>query len=73
MSRHQPFVLRGDGLEVRPSGGFANCPAFDPRNTVSTRLRAACEATMPGLYFGSARLPTWEQICDRVNEQRTLL
>ena len=62
-----------DSLEVRPAGGFANCPAFDPRSGVSTRLRAAYEATMPELHFGSVPLPTWEQICDRVNEQRTLL
>ena len=63
----------GDGIEVRPAGGFASCPAFDPTSDISTRLRAAYESTMPELYFGAGPLPTWEEICGRVAEQHTLL
>ena len=63
----------GDGIEVRPAGGFATCPAFDSTSAISTRLRAAYEATMPELYFGNGPLPTWEQICGRVAAQHELL
>ncbi len=49
--------------EVRPAGGFGDCPAFDTGSEVSTRLRAAYEAGMPELYFGTAPLPTWDAIC----------
>ena len=63
----------GGGLEVRPSGGFAHCPAFELTSDISSQLREAYESTMPELYFGTGPLPTWEEICDRVNEQRTLL
>lgn len=63
----------GDGIEVRPPGGFGTCPAFDPTSDVSTQLRAAYESTMPQLYFGAGPLPTWEEICRRVKGQRALL
>lgn len=63
----------GDGIEIRPAGGFATCPAFDSTNAVSTRLRAAYEATMPELYFGTSPLPAWEKICGRVAAQHELL
>ncbi len=63
----------GDGIEVRPAGGFASCPAFDPTSDISTRLRAAYESTMPELYFGTGPLPAWDEICSRVAEQQTLL
>jgi len=54
-------------------GGFASCQAFDPISDISTWLRAAYESTMPELYFGAGPLPAWEEICDRVTEQHTLL
>ncbi len=63
----------GDGIEVRPAGGFGTCPAFDSTSDISTQLRAAYESTMPELYFGAGRLPTWEEICGRVTEQQALL
>jgi len=63
----------GDGIEVRPAGGFAMCPAFEPTSDISTRLRAAYESTMPELYFGAGPLPSWEEVCGRVAEQHTLL
>ncbi len=63
----------GDGIEVRPAGGFATCPAFNATSDISTGLRAAYEATMPELYFGAGPLPAWEEICRRVAEQRPLL
>jgi Nucleotidyl transferase AbiEii toxin, Type IV TA system len=63
----------GDGIEVRPAGGFATCPAFDSNSDVSTKLRAAYEGTMPELYFGAGPLPTWEAICGRVVEHQVLL
>ncbi len=65
--------FRGEGIEVRPAGGFAKCPAFDATNGISTRLRAAYESTMPELYFGAAPLPTWEEVCGRVTEHQSLL
>lgn len=61
------------GASVRPEGGFAISPAFDPTTSVSARLRAAYEATMPELYFGTGPLPSWEQICDRVTQHEALL
>jgi hypothetical protein len=63
----------GDGIGVRPAGGFASCPASESTNAVSTGLRAAYEATMPELHFGTSPLPTWEEICDRVTAQHELL
>lgn len=63
----------GDGIEVRPAGGFGTCPAFDSTSDISTRLRAAYESTMPELHFGAGPLPTWEEICGRVTEQQALL
>jgi Nucleotidyl transferase AbiEii toxin, Type IV TA system len=63
----------GDGVEVRPAGGFGTCPAFDSTTDISARLRAAYDATMPELYFGASPLPTWEDICGRVTEQQALL
>ena len=60
----------GDGIEVRPAGGFGTCPAFDSTTDISTQLRATYEATMPELYFGARPLPTWEEIsAGRVTEQ----
>ncbi len=63
----------GDGIEVRPAGGFATCQAFDVTTGISTRLRAAYESTMPELYFGAGPLPSWEAICGRVAERHALL
>lgn len=62
-----------DATESRPADGFATSPAFDLDSTVSLRLRAAYEATMPVLYFGASPLPTWDEICGRVEERRDLL
>lgn len=63
----------GEDTEVRPAGGFAACPAFDPDSEVSTLLRTGYEETMPELYFGTEQLPTWEAICARVGDSRELL
>ena len=29
----------GDGIEIRPAGGFATCPAFDSTSNISSQLR----------------------------------
>jgi hypothetical protein len=63
----------GDGTELRPPEGFGTSPAFDPESDISLRLRAAYEATMPELYFGTEPLPTWDSICGRVVGMRELL
>jgi hypothetical protein len=63
----------GEGIEIRPAGGFAACPAFDSTSNISSQLREAYESTMPELYFGAGTLPTWEEICARVAEQHALL
>jgi Nucleotidyl transferase AbiEii toxin, Type IV TA system len=63
----------GDGIEIRPAGGFATCPAFESTSNISSQLRTAYESTMPELYFGTGPLPTWEEICARVAEQHALL
>jgi len=60
-------------VDVRPDGGFATGPAFDPTTDVSRRLRAAYENTIPTLYFGSAPLPSWDEVCERVAQHRHLL
>jgi hypothetical protein len=67
------FTKPGETVEVRPPGGFANSPAFKLASDVSERLRAAYEETMPELYFGTGRLPSWEAIARRVIENRGLL
>jgi len=59
--------------ELRPKGGFAASPAFDRSSDVSRQMHGAYEAVMPALYFGSEPLPTWDKICERVQEQPQLL
>ncbi|MGH3851545.1 MAG: nucleotidyl transferase AbiEii/AbiGii toxin family protein, partial [Pseudonocardiaceae bacterium] len=59
--------------QVRPTEGFAACPAFDPESPESALFRAGYETTMPELYFGVTPLPTWEAMCARVAEARDLL
>ncbi len=61
------------GDSCRPDDGFASSSAFDPDTSVSDRLRTAYETTMPDLYFGSAPLPAWTQICGRVAEHAAVL
>ena len=69
----QQFFGGNEGVSVRPDGGFAISPAFDPASTISARLRATYDTTMPELYFGRDPLPTWEQVCARVAEHVNLL
>jgi Nucleotidyl transferase AbiEii toxin, Type IV TA system len=59
--------------ELRPEGGFAASPAFARSSDVSRQMQSAYEAIMPALYFGTEPLPTWDDICERVHEQRQLL
>jgi hypothetical protein len=59
--------------ELRPEDGFAGSPAFDRNSDVSRQMQGAYEAIMPALYFGTEPLPTWDEICERVREQRQLL
>jgi hypothetical protein len=59
--------------ELRPEGGFAASPAFDRSSDISHQMQSAYEAIMPALYFGAEPLPTWDEICERVQEQRQLL
>lgn len=67
------FFGGADGVSVRPDGGFASSPAFDPASSVSGRLRAAYEQTMPELHFERDPLPTWESICRQVVDHAALL
>lgn len=69
----QQFFGGDEGVSVRPDGGFSTSPAFDPASTISARLQATYDSTMPELYFGRDRLPTWEQVCARVAERAVLL
>lgn len=66
----EAFNATGD---LRPNGGFAASPAFDGDSDVSRQMHHAYEAIMPALYFGTEPLPTWDEICERVQEQRQLL
>ena len=59
--------------ELRPDDGFAASPAFDRSSDVSHQMQGAYEAIMPVLYFGTEPLPTWDEICERVQDQRHLL
>ena len=68
----QHFDTSGD-IELRPPSGFATTRAFDVTTDVSQRLRASYDATMPELYFGSAALPAWDEICDRIADHSELL
>jgi hypothetical protein len=61
------------GVSVRPNDGFATSPAFDTATSISVRLRATYDATMPELYFGHDPLPTWHQVCARVADRAALL
>lgn len=63
----------GGASEVRPVAGFAACPAFAPESEVSILLRAGYEITMPELHFGTAPIPSWEEICARVGDMASLL
>ena len=67
------FFGGADGVSVRPDAGFASSPAFDPASSVSGRLQAAYEQTMPELHFGRDPLPAWESICRRVVDHAALL
>ena len=69
----QRFFGGADGVSARPGGGFATSPAFHPATSVSGRLRAAYELTMPELYFGRDPLPSWESICRRIADHAALL
>lgn len=69
----QKFFGGTEGESTRPEDGFASSPAFDLTTSTSARLRAAYEATMPELYFGTDPLPTWEQVCERVTDRADLL
>jgi hypothetical protein len=60
-------------VSVRPDGGFATSPAFDPNTSASARLRRAYDTTMPELYFGRDPLPSWEEICGSVTDCAALL
>lgn len=62
-----------EGVEVRPLDGFASISGFDIDSDVSTRLQSAYEATMPELYFGTEPLPSWDGICRRVEDSRSML
>ena len=63
----------GAAGELRPGEGFAVSPAFDPGSDVSHGMRHAYETIMPALYFGADPLPTWADICMRVQEHAELL
>jgi hypothetical protein len=63
----------GAAGELRPEGGFAASPAFERNSRVAHQMQGAYEAIMPALYFGNKPLPTWDEICARVQEQRQLL
>ena len=67
------YFSGGGEIELRPSQGFAASPAFDPASGASVRLRGTYGATMSDLYFGTNPLPTWDEICRRVDELRELL
>ncbi len=69
----QRFFGGDEGMSVRPDDGFATSPAFDAATSISARLRATYDTTMPELYFGHDPLPTWEQVCARVAEHAALL
>lgn len=69
----QQFFGGTAGESTRPSGGFANSPAFEDGSSATERLRNSYESTMPELYFGSSPLPTWDLIRERVTEQSALL
>jgi hypothetical protein len=70
------YFLRGEDQEtvdLYPSGGFSQCPAFTVDSHVSQRFRSSYEATMPELLFGPDPLPQWGAICKRVADSRELL
>jgi hypothetical protein len=67
------YFSSGEEIELRPGGGFAACPAFNPTSAASARLRDTYGTTMSELYFGDGPLPTWDEICGRVADMRELL
>jgi hypothetical protein len=54
------------GGELRPIGGWARSPAFDPDGPSSRLLRAAYDATMADLYFGPGDPPAFREVCLRL-------
>lgn len=59
--------------EIRPAGGWAASPAFDPAGQSYDRLREAYDATMTELYLGDHDPPAFTDICARVAERGHLL
>jgi Nucleotidyl transferase AbiEii toxin, Type IV TA system len=69
----QRYFGATEGTSTRPERGYAASPAFDPFTSVSARIRQAYDTTMPALYFGHGPLPSWDEICRRVNERADVL
>ncbi len=61
------------GGDLRPVGGWARSPAFDPGGASSRVLRAAYDASMADLYFGPGDPPAFREICLRVGGAGQLL
>ncbi len=56
-----------------PDGGFAASPAFDLSSTLAGRLRTEHDAAMDGLYYGTDRPLSFDDILARVHEHEVLL
>ncbi len=56
-----------------PDGGFAASPAFDLSSTLAGRLRTEHDAAMDGLYYGTDRPPSFDDVLARVHEHEVLL
>ncbi len=53
-----------------PDGGFAASPAFDLSSKLAGRLRTEHDAAMDGLYYGTDRPPSFDDILARVHDTR---
>ena len=62
-----------DGISSRPDEGFASSVAFRAEPELRKALERGYTETMDVFYFGSGLYPSFDAVCDRVDERRHLL
>jgi len=61
------------GVEGRPDEGFAASEAFCAQGQLRDALGREYSETMDAFYFGAEPYPSFEAVCERVEERRELL
>ncbi len=61
------------GVEPRPAGGYAASQAFADAAPLKEFWQKEYATTLGGYYFGAGDHPSFDEVCERVREQRDLL